>query len=62
MEIQLLYIIVDHWNRESHPYKKLEYGKWELIIPPNSDGSPVINHLSEIKASYLLNCFVFFVI
>nr|CAI5837927.1 unnamed protein product [Callosobruchus analis] len=37
------------WNRDSHPYKKLEYGKWELILPPKGDGTPAINHLSEIK-------------
>ncbi|XP_050529799.1 1,4-alpha-glucan-branching enzyme [Daktulosphaira vitifoliae] len=37
------------WNRESTPYKKLEYGKWELVIPPNNDGSPVVKHLSEVK-------------
>ncbi|KAJ8970066.1 hypothetical protein NQ317_008239 [Molorchus minor] len=37
------------WNRDSHPYKKMEYGKWELILPPNGDGSPAIKHLSEIK-------------
>jgi len=43
------YTIIDNWNRENYPYKKLEYGKWELTIPPNSDGTPVIKHLSEIK-------------
>ncbi|XP_023311807.1 1,4-alpha-glucan-branching enzyme [Anoplophora glabripennis] len=37
------------WNRDSHPYNKLEFGKWELILPPNSDGTPAIKHLSEIK-------------
>ncbi|XP_075218700.1 1,4-alpha-glucan-branching enzyme [Lycorma delicatula] len=37
------------WNRQSHPYHKLEFGKWELQIPPNSDGSCAIQHLSEIK-------------
>ncbi|RZC33275.1 1,4-alpha-glucan-branching enzyme [Asbolus verrucosus] len=37
------------WNRDSHPYKKLEYGKWELILPPKPDGSCAIPHLSELK-------------
>ncbi|KAJ8912435.1 hypothetical protein NQ315_006102 [Exocentrus adspersus] len=37
------------WNRDSHPYKKLEFGKWELILPPNPDGTPLIKHMSEIK-------------
>lgn len=43
------YLIIDNWNRENYPYKKLEYSKWELTIPPNSDGTPAIKHLSEIK-------------
>ncbi|KDR15603.1 1,4-alpha-glucan-branching enzyme [Zootermopsis nevadensis] len=37
------------WNREGHPYKKLEYGKWELQIPANPDGSCPIAHRSEVK-------------
>lgn len=37
------------WNRDSHPYNKLEYGKWELHIPPKEDGSCAIPHLSELK-------------
>jgi len=27
----------------------LEYGKWELQIPANADGSCPIAHLSEVK-------------
>lgn len=27
----------------------MEYGKWELILPPKADGSCQIAHLSEIK-------------
>jgi 1,4-alpha-glucan branching enzyme len=42
------------WNRDSHPYKKKEYGKWELIIPPNRDGSCAISHLSELKVLPLI--------
>lgn len=37
------------WNNSTHPYKKLEYGKWELVLPPNEDGSPILKHLSEVK-------------
>ncbi|XP_021962387.1 1,4-alpha-glucan-branching enzyme [Folsomia candida] len=37
------------WNRTEFPYTKEEYGKWSLTIPPNSDGTPRIRHLSEIK-------------
>ncbi|XP_046681961.1 1,4-alpha-glucan-branching enzyme [Homalodisca vitripennis] len=39
----------NQWNKFAHPYKKLEYGKWELHIPPNEDGSCVMKHLSEVK-------------
>lgn len=37
------------WQQTTHPFKKLEFGKWELVIPPRSDGSPAIDHLSKIK-------------
>ncbi|XP_061928017.1 1,4-alpha-glucan-branching enzyme isoform X2 [Apis cerana] len=37
------------WNRTANSYKKLDYGKWELHLPPNADGSCPIKHLSEIK-------------
>lgn len=39
----------NQWNRGSHPYNKLEYGKWELTLPANADGSCPIKHLSEVK-------------
>ncbi|XP_066995367.2 1,4-alpha-glucan-branching enzyme [Anabrus simplex] len=46
-----LYLAGDfnNWNRESHPYQKLPYGKWELHLPPNQDGSCQLKHLSEVK-------------
>ncbi|KAM9321278.1 1,4-alpha-glucan-branching enzyme [Gastrophryne carolinensis] len=37
------------WNPTSHPYNKLEFGKWEINLEPNEDGSPVIQHLSKLK-------------
>uniref|UniRef100_A0A8C5PK98 1,4-alpha-glucan branching enzyme n=1 Tax=Leptobrachium leishanense TaxID=445787 RepID=A0A8C5PK98_9ANUR len=37
------------WNPFSHPYKKLDFGKWELYIPPREDKSPVILHGSKLK-------------
>lgn len=40
---------VDNWNRTEFPYEKEDYGKWSLTLPPNADGSPRIQHLSEIK-------------
>ncbi|TDG43303.1 hypothetical protein AWZ03_010275 [Drosophila navojoa] len=39
----------NNWHWESHPYKKLPFGKWELHLPANPDGSAPIKHLSEIK-------------
>lgn len=32
-----------------HPYKKSQFGKWELYISCNADGSCPIKHLSEVK-------------
>lgn len=48
---QQLYLTGDfnNWQWEATPYKKLPFGKWELTLPPNSDGSCPIKHLSEIK-------------
>ncbi|NP_001088368.1 glucan (1,4-alpha-), branching enzyme 1 S homeolog [Xenopus laevis] len=37
------------WNPFSHPYKKLDYGKWELHIPPREDKSVIIPHGSKLK-------------
>ncbi|XP_074757316.1 1,4-alpha-glucan-branching enzyme isoform X4 [Athene noctua] len=37
------------WNPFSHPYKKMEYGKWELFIPPGQDGYPPVPHGSKLK-------------
>lgn len=40
---------IDNWQRTAVPYKKLEYGKWELNLPPNADGSCPLKHNSEVK-------------
>ncbi|OCT93898.1 hypothetical protein XELAEV_18011569mg [Xenopus laevis] len=37
------------WNPFSHPYKKMDYGKWELHIPPREDKSVIIPHGSKLK-------------
>ncbi|KAM8976349.1 1,4-alpha-glucan-branching enzyme [Pelodytes ibericus] len=37
------------WNPTSHPYRKLDYGKWELYILPKHDKSPSICHGSKLK-------------
>uniref|UniRef100_A0A182W3S4 1,4-alpha-glucan branching enzyme n=1 Tax=Anopheles minimus TaxID=112268 RepID=A0A182W3S4_9DIPT len=39
----------NNWQWLATPYEKQPFGKWELKIPPNPDGSCVIKHLSEIK-------------
>nr|XP_048724837.1 1,4-alpha-glucan-branching enzyme isoform X1 [Caretta caretta] len=37
------------WNPFSHPYKKIDYGKWELFIPPGQDGFSPVPHGSKLK-------------
>ncbi|XP_023937263.1 1,4-alpha-glucan-branching enzyme [Bicyclus anynana] len=37
------------WNPKSHPFKKLEYGKWELYIPADKDGSHPLKHQSRVQ-------------
>uniref|UniRef100_A0A8C8RCE2 1,4-alpha-glucan-branching enzyme n=1 Tax=Pelusios castaneus TaxID=367368 RepID=A0A8C8RCE2_9SAUR len=37
------------WNPFSHPYKKMDYGKWELFIPPGQDGFSPVSHGSKLK-------------
>ncbi|KFD50902.1 hypothetical protein M513_08215 [Trichuris suis] len=39
----------DGWSRTSHPYDRMEFGRWELYIPPNDDGSCPIPHGSVVK-------------
>lgn len=34
---------------DRYAFKKLEFGRWELKIPPNSDGTCVIKHLCKLK-------------
>lgn len=40
---------VDNWNRTSHSFTKLDFGKWELNIHPNPDGSCPVPHGSILK-------------
>ncbi|XP_052217090.1 1,4-alpha-glucan-branching enzyme-like isoform X2 [Dreissena polymorpha] len=37
------------WNQTQYPFKKLDFGKWELTIPPNPDGSCPIKHNTKVK-------------
>ena len=41
----------DEWRREEFHYKKLDHGKWELVVPPKEDGSCRIAHDSCLKVS-----------
>ena len=34
----------NNWDPNAHPYKSLEFGKWRLEIPPNSDGTPLLKN------------------
>ncbi|XP_067849516.1 1,4-alpha-glucan-branching enzyme-like isoform X2 [Heptranchias perlo] len=37
------------WDTSSHHYRMLQFGKWELHIPPRADGSSPIPHGSKLK-------------
>ncbi|XP_064600419.1 LOW QUALITY PROTEIN: 1,4-alpha-glucan-branching enzyme-like [Liolophura sinensis] len=37
------------WNKTQYKFTKLDFGKWELKLPPNSDGSCPVKHLSRLK-------------
>ncbi|KAF7251200.1 1,4-alpha-glucan-branching enzyme, partial [Varanus komodoensis] len=41
--------LTDNWNPYSHPYKKIDFGKWELFIPPGPDGFNPVSHGSKLK-------------
>ena len=43
--------LLDSWQPRSHPFVKLGFGKWELKIPSNPDGSCHIWHGSKIKVA-----------
>lgn len=49
----LFLVITDDWNKVSHPFKKLEFGKWEITLPANPDGSCPIKHMSRVKVSHV---------
>ncbi|CAI9725336.1 4-alpha-glucan-branching enzyme-like [Octopus vulgaris] len=37
------------WNRQAYKFKKLDYGRWKLVIPPAVDGKCAIEHKSKVK-------------
>lgn len=43
-----LILVIDNWNRGSHPMQKNAFGVFEITIPSNN-GQPAIPHNSKIK-------------
>jgi len=43
------HVILDDWNRASHPMKKDDFGIWEITLPPKSNGVCAIPHDSKLK-------------
>jgi 1,4-alpha-glucan branching enzyme len=39
----------DGWEKKRNPYEKLDFGKWQLHLPANPDGTCPIKHGSKIK-------------
>jgi len=39
----------NNWNSFSHPFKKLEFGRWLIVLPPTSNGKCPIPHLDKLK-------------
>merc|ERR1719232_1745455 len=46
-----LHLIGDfnHWSKPGLQFRKLEYGRWELVVPPGPDGMPGIRHGDKVK-------------
>lgn len=36
------------WDRSSHPFRQVEYGRWELVLP-SMDGKTAIKHGEKLK-------------
>ena len=43
-----LTLVIDGWDRGSHPMKKNEFGVWEIVVPAKN-GQQAIPHNSKIK-------------
>lgn len=41
----------NEWNVFTHQYQRLAYGKWELYIAPEADGSSPVSHESKLKVA-----------
>merc|ERR1719228_2664315 len=46
-----LHLIGDfnQWSKPGMQFRKLEYGRWELVVPPGPDGLPGIRHGDKVK-------------
>ncbi|EFX66191.1 hypothetical protein DAPPUDRAFT_302911 [Daphnia pulex] len=44
-----LYGDFNGWEKKRNPYEKLDFGKWQLHLPANPDGTCPIKHGSKIK-------------
>ena len=38
----------NNWNRCSHQFKQLDYGRWEILLPAEN-GRPSLAHGSKVK-------------
>jgi len=38
----------NNWDKVSHPFKKMDYGRWELVLP-SLDGTTTIKHGERVK-------------
>jgi hypothetical protein len=48
----LLFLCPDYWMvEERYAFKRIEFGRWVLKIPPKEDGSCAIKHLCKIKVT-----------
>jgi len=39
----------NNWNQYEMPFQRMEFGRWELRIPSDHDGSCRVKHLSKMK-------------
>jgi 1,4-alpha-glucan branching enzyme len=44
-----LYGDFNEWNRSSHPFQKMDFGRWKLVFKPDKNGAPAIKHLQKVK-------------
>lgn len=44
-----LYGDFNNWNSRSHPFTKIDHGKWELTVAADKDGSCPIEHGTKVK-------------